>query len=590
MVRLKGISVSKGIAIGKAFVIEPITFDIQIEKISPEQVKSEVNIFNLALEEEKKDINNLYSDNKHHDLKLLFINLLEENEKKILNTIANEKVSARSAVLKFISFIEPILKSNPLVAERAYDVLSVFYRLIQKIDKLKSQSVKKFEPVVEKELLEVEDYVIVGVEIDPTYLLDLLQKINNVRGIVLEKGGSASHASIIAHQNGIPAVFAVKGLLSNIKENDLILLNANEGEVVINPDDNTLLKFRSEKIKYDNYVEDLSERILELPTQTIDGKKCKIMLNISDPYEIATENTRYYDGVGLFRTELAFLSKGRFLTEEEQYELYLKVVEKFSNKPVIIRLLDLGGDKVFGKAINESKPALGWRSIRILFDKKEELMAQLRAIIRSNKYGNVKILIPMVSSLEEVRKIKEYFKIAAEDLKSKGLIINDNIEIGIMVEIPSVAVMIKEFLEEVDFISIGTNDLTQYTLAVDRNNEVIAEYYEPLNPAVLKLIYHCIHIANKEGKFVSVCGEIAGDYNYTRLLLAMGLRVFSMPQESVKFVKNVIVNTHTAELKKLLDSVKRALTPSEVKEIMEKDLEDFISRIGEPLKYAKRGK
>jgi phosphotransferase system enzyme I (PtsI) len=159
-----------------------------------------------------------------------------------------------------------------------------------------------------------------------------------------------------------------------------------------------------------------------------------------------------------------------------------------------------------------------------------------------------------------------------------------------MVEIPSVAVMIKEFLEEVDFISIGTNDLTQYTLAVDRNNEVIAEYYEPLNPAVLKLIYHCIHIANKEGKFVSVCGEIAGDYNYTRLLLAMGLRVFSMPQESVKFVKNVIVNTHTAELKKLLDSVKRALTPSEVKEIMEKDLEDFISRIGEPLKYAKRGK
>ncbi|MGC8964469.1 MAG: phosphoenolpyruvate--protein phosphotransferase [Brevinematia bacterium] len=590
MITLKGISVSKGIAIGKAFVIEPITFDIQIEKISPEQVKSEVNIFNLALEEEKKDINNLYSDNKHHDFKLLFINLLEENEKKILNTIANEKVSARSAVLKFISFIEPILKSNPLVAERAYDVLSVFYRLIQKIDKLKSQSVKKFEPVVEKELLEVEDYVIVGVEIDPTYLLDLLQKINNVRGIVLEKGGSASHASIIAHQNGIPAVFAVKGLLSNIKENDLILLNANEGEVVINPDDNTLLKFRSEKIKYDNYVEDLSERILELPTQTIDGKKCKIMLNISDPYEIATENTRYYDGVGLFRTELAFLSKGRFLTEEEQYELYLKVVEKFSNKPVIIRLLDLGGDKVFGKAINESKPALGWRSIRILFDKKEELMAQLRAIIRSNKYGNVKILIPMVSSLEEVRKIKEYFKIAAEDLKSKGLIINDNIEIGIMVEIPSVAVMIKEFLEEVDFISIGTNDLTQYTLAVDRNNEVIAEYYEPLNPAVLKLIYHCIHIANKEGKFVSVCGEIAGDYNYTRLLLAMGLRVFSMPQESVKFVKNVIVNTHTAELKKLLDSVKRALTPSEVKEIMEKDLEDFISRIGEPLKYAKRGK
>lgn len=579
MIELKGISISKGMSIGKAYIIEPTITEFQIERISPEEVKKEIQILHLAVEKTSEDIEKIYSKTKNfpYELKVFFINLIkdETNLAKIVNSIASEKISAKYAVFKYLGYIESLLKSQRnFPQERTFDITSIFYRLIKKIDEIKGNTNESNEDNVEKD----EDYIIVGIEIDPTQLLEILQT-RNIKGIVLEKGGSASHASIVAHQYGIPAVFAVKDVVKHTREGDLVLLDANEGKVIIRPDKDTFNKFKVEKLKFEHYREQLSV-ILDKPTKTIDGVNVNILLNISDPYEISVENTRYYAGIGLFRTELAFLNKGRFLTEEEQVELYTAAAEKFVSKPVIIRLLDIGGDKVFEKDYRESKPALGWRSIRILFERKEELLKQLRAIIRSNIYGNIKILVPMVSSISEIRKIKDYFNKAVEELQEKGMKVNSNIPIGIMVEIPSVAVMIKEFLREVDFISIGTNDLTQYVLAVDRNNETLAEYYEPLNPSVLKLVYHCIHMANKYNKFVSLCGEIAGDPKYTRLLLGMGLRNFSMPQESALFVKNVIINTHSAELGRLLDQVKKALTPREVKKILEEDYNEFLRRIG----------
>lgn len=585
MIKLKGISISKGITIGRAYVIEPFTFNFQIEKINTEKINEEIKILNEAIDKTESEIEEIFkaSEHKVSELKLFFISLLRDQNTitKIVNTIINEKISAKSAVLKFLTYTEADLKRLPnFQQEKINDIVSIFYRLTTNIDKIKGiRSEDKNKERREDRISE--GYILVGIEIDPTQLLDILQT-KNVKGIVLEKGGSASHASIIAHQYNIPAIFAVKDLMRNVKEDDLILLNASDETVVINPDEETLRKLNIERLKFEKYQESLSN-ILSLPTKTIDAKECKIMLNISDPYEVTSENSLYYDGVGLFRTEFPFLNKGRFLSEEEQVEIYSTVAERFANKPVIIRLLDIGGDKVFEKNYEESKPALGWRSIRILFDKKDELLKQLRAIIKSNIYGNIKILVPMVSSISEVRKIKEYFNQAVKQLEDKGVKVIKNIPIGIMVEIPSVAVMIKEFLKEVDFISIGTNDLTQYVLAVDRNNETIAEYYEPLNPAVLKLVYHCIHTADKEGKFVSVCGEIAGDPKYTRLLLAMGLRNFSMTQSSVPFVKNVIINTHTAELRRLFDTVKNAITPDEVKKTIETDYKEFLLRIRSPV-------
>lgn len=585
MVELSGVSISKGISIGRAYLIEPISIGFQIEKIHPEEVKKETQIFQSAVEKTNEDIEKIYSSSKGsvRELKVFFLNIINDNTviTKIVNFIANEKISAKSAIFKTMDSIENQLKTiSNFSQDRRQDIISVFYRLIKNVEEIKSG----FSPNRKTELEDeekIEDYILVGVEIDPTQLLEILQT-KNIKGIVLEKGGSASHASVIAHQHGIPAIFAVKDLMKHTREDDIILMNANEGRVIVNPDSKTLSFFRVEKVKFETYRAQLLD-ILDKPTKTIDNKKCYIMLNISDPYEVSDENTRYYDGVGLFRTEFIVLNKGRFLSEEEQVEIYTSVAEKFVGKPVIIRLLDIGGDKVFEKNLSESKPALGWRSIRILFSRKEELLKQLRAIIKSNVHKNLKILVPMVSSLEEVRKIRHYFSVALEQLRNENVNINGDVPIGIMVEIPSVAVMIKEFLKESDFISIGTNDFTQYMLGVDRNNETIAEYYEPLNPSVLKLIHHCIHLANKMGKFVSVCGEIAGDPKYTRLLLGMGLSTFSMPQESAPFVKNIIVNTHSMELVNLLQKVKVALTPKEVKKIIEEDYLEFQRRIGTPI-------
>lgn len=579
MIELEGISVSKGITVGRAYLVEPVITGFKIEKIQQDDVDGELQVLNEAINKTIEDIEKIYSAREALSLELkpFFINVMrdEANISKIVNAIVNEKLSARSAVFRFLTMLEATLRSLPMFSqEKVYDITSVFYRLVKNIEEVKGNiREKKVERVGG-----VDEYIIVGVEIDPTQLLEILQT-KNVKGLVLEKGGSASHASIIAHQYGIPAVFAVKGLMSYVSEDDIILLDANEGRVVINPDRDTLRRFEVERVKFEHYRDQLLY-VLEKPTATIDGRHCSIMLNISDPYEVSSENTRYYDGVGLFRTEFVFLNRGKFLSEDEQFELYSAVAEKFAGKPVIIRLLDIGGDKVLEKDYRDSKPALGWRSIRILFDKKEELLAQVRAIIRSNIYGNIKLLVPMVSSISEVRKIKECFNVAVSQLEERGEKVNKDIPIGIMVEIPSAAVMVREFLREVDFISIGTNDLTQYVLAVDRNNETLAEYYEPLNPSVLKLVYHCICAANRVSKFVSVCGEIAGDPKYTRLLLAMGLRNFSMPQEAVPFVKNVIVNTHTAELKKLFDTVKSSLTPNEVKGIIENDYKEFLRRLG----------
>jgi phosphotransferase system enzyme I (PtsI) len=574
MIELKGVPISHGIAIGKAYLIEPVLFDFSISHIEPPKVKEEIEVLNKAVEKTLSDLEEIYSYSKLSELRMFFENMLANDGmlNRIRYSISNEKLSAKSAIFKEGISVENILKEARINSDKINDILGIFHLLTKNIDFVKGEI--KSEKISVKD--DIQDYILVGVEIDPTQFLEILGK-RNIKGIILEKGGSASHVAIIAHQENIPSVFSVKGLMNNINEDDIVIVDSSKGDVIINPTKEVFSHYRAEKIKIEGYKEQLVE-VLKKPTCTIDGERCNLMLNISDPHEVSNLISQHYDGIGLFRTEIPFINQKRFLTEDEQYEMYTTVAEKFAGKPVVIRLLDLGGDKVFGKLVHEDKPALGWRSIRVLFSHEDELLKQLRAIIRSNKYGNVKILIPMVSSLEEINKIKKYYKIAVEDLKSKGISINDNIEIGIMVEVPSVAIMINDFINYVDFISIGTNDLTQYILAVDRNNEIIAEYYEPFNPAVLKVVYHCINVAKKHKKMVSVCGEIAGDPRYTRLFLAMGLRVFSMAKESISSVKNIIINTHTHELKDILNKVKKALTPSEVKRIMEEDYYTFSSR------------
>jgi phosphotransferase system enzyme I (PtsI) len=575
MVELKGVSTSHGIAIGRAYIIEPVLFDFSITYIDSLKVKEEIEHLDKAVKKTLEDLDKIYSYSKLSELRIFFENMLMNDGilDRIRYNISNEKLSAKSAVFKEGNSIEKLLKEAKVNIDKISDILSIFSLLIKNIDAVKegTKSEDKHTPDEPSE-----DYILIGVDLDPTQFLEILKR-RKIKGLALEKGGSASHVAVIAHQENIPAIFSVKGLIDNVKEGDIVILDTRKSCVIINPTKEVFSSYRAEKIKIKSYKEQLVE-ILNKPTKTIDGEVCSLMLNISDPREVSNLSSQHYDGIGLFRTEIPFINQKRFLSEEEQYEMYISVAETFVGKPVVIRLLDLGGDKIFGQLVRESKPALGWRSIRILFSYEEELLKQLRAIIRANKYGNVKILVPMVSSLDEVNKIKKYYQVAVNQLKDKGISVNDKIEIGIMVEVPSVAIMINEFIKHVDFISIGTNDLTQYILAVDRNSEIVAEYYEPFNPAVLKVVYHCINVAKKHKKMASICGEIAGDPKYTRLFLAMGLRVFSMAKDSILHVKNVIINTHTRELKGIFNKIKQAVTPSEVKKIIEEDYYTFTLR------------
>ncbi len=576
MIELKGVSTSHGIAIGKAYIIEPILFDFSISYIDHLKVKEETELLNKAIKKTLEDLDKIYSHSKLSELRIFFENMLTNDGilDRIRYNISNEKLSAKSAIFKEGNSIEKLLREAKVNIDKIHDILSIFSLLIKNIDTLREEEKSKEEKYISDE--DSEDYILVGVDLDPTQFLEILKR-RKIKGLALEKGGSASHVAVIAHQENIPAIFSVRGLTDKVKEGDIVILDTRKSCVIINPTKEVFSSYRAEKIKIKSYKEHLIE-ILSKPTKTIDGEVCSLMLNISDPMEVSNLSSQHYDGVGLFRTEIPFINQKRFLSEDEQYEMYISVAETFVGKPVVIRLLDLGGDKIFGQLVRESKPALGWRSIRVLFSYEEELLKQLRAIIRANKYGNVKILVPMVSSLDEVNKIKKYYKIAVNQLKDKGISVNDKIEIGIMVEVPSVAIMINEFIKYVDFISIGTNDLTQYILAVDRNSEIVAEYYEPFNPAILKVVYHCINVAKKHKKMASVCGEIAGDPKYTRLFLAMGLRIFSMAKDSILHVKNVIINTHTRELKDMFNKIKQAVTPSEVKKIIEEDYYTFTLR------------
>ncbi len=574
MIELKGLPISKGIAIGKAYVINISNIDLAIETISKNEIKKEIEIFHKALEKTKQNLQNLYVSRK--ELGLFFISLLDDISKNVISTITEQRLSAKSALYKEILRIENIFNFrtyiDPNWENKIFDMQQAIGMVIRVIEEIRKDVISKpHEKSIE------EDFIMVGYNVDPTQLLESLQKLR-LTGLALEKSGSASHSAVIAHQFSLPSVFAVKDLMKYVKEGVPIIVDGFEGKVIIDPSENEMRKYKAQQIKSQRITIELAEN-LSKPAQTLDGVLCKTMLNISTPSDVTERDRNVYDGVGLFRTEFMFMEKNAFLSEEEQFEAYLKVAEVFQDKPVIIRLLDLGGDKIFGETLEESKPALGWRSIRILFSKEKELFKQLRALIRANTYGNIKILVPMISSLEEVYKIKSYLAKVKKQLKEENYEFSENIELGIMVEIPSVAIMIKEFLKEVDFISIGTNDLTQYTLAVDRNNEIIAEYYEPLNPSILKMIYHCVNEANKMKKMVSICGEIASDTKYTRLLLALGLRNFSMAKEAVPFVKDIISHTHTYELKILLQKLKEAKTPNEVKKIVIEDLQEFQNRL-----------
>jgi phosphotransferase system enzyme I (PtsI) len=469
-------------------------------------------------------------------------------------------VIIRSKLLSLEKRFEDI--ADEYLRERIYDIRGVSRRLIFSL--MQTESYCDFD--------RYSDNILIARELTPVDSVYFQHKA--LKGIATEYGGKTSHAAILAHSLEIAAVVGVKNLMKFIKPAQLAVIDGDEGIVIFNPGLETQNKFRKRIQDWEKRKKRFQTSI-RIPTPTIEGKKVTLMANINDESEVQLANKYNANGVGLFRTELQFIARERILTENEQYEIYVKILRSFSPKEVVIRLLDMGGDKFlpFADDHPEVNPFLGWRSIRILLDEEEIFQAQLRALYRAAEHGNLKILIPMVSSIEDILAVKEKISQVCKNF-NKHL---QKIPIGIMVEVPSAAIEIEKLLKEVDFASIGTNDLIQYTLAVDRNNEKVASYYQPLNGAILELIAHVTKCSDKMGKEISICGEMAGDPLYVPLLLALGLRKFSMHPAALPRVKNIIIKTKNDIIKHLAKNYKRFNTTRELIDYLDVNMKKIES-------------
>jgi phosphotransferase system enzyme I (PtsI) len=387
-----------------------------------------------------------------------------------------------------------------------------------------------------------------------------------VLAFATESGGKESHAAILARSFGIPAVVGLEGLVSKVKKGDLLVVDGDMGLVMINPPEEVIQNYHNLQKKREIYRSEL-KKIIPLPSETMDGHEIRLWANIGSLVDLEYALHFGAFGIGLFRTELPFLVWRRFLSEDEQFSLYQKVVNQAEGKEVTIRTLDFGGDKFFedGRSQREKNPFLGYRSIRVFLREKDLFKQQVRAILRASAYGHIKILFPMISSVEEIRQVRELFESTKMELRKEGIPFDERIPFGIMIEVPSVAIVAGRIVKEVDFMSIGTNDLIQYTLAVDRDNDLVNSLYQPLHPAVLRLIQTVTEVAKKANKPVTLCGEMAGDPKYIPLLVGLGLTDLSMNPIALLEAKKIIRSTSYGHLKSV---VKKALNLPTAEEII----------------------
>jgi phosphotransferase system enzyme I (PtsI) len=418
---------------------------------------------------------------------------------------------------------------DPYFRERGGDVEDVGHRVLKNLTGSEKDPLKELDREV----------VLVAPDLSPSDTVGLDPK--TVKGFATDIGGRTSHVAIVARSLGLPAVVGMGDLTSVVQDGDVVIVDGNEGRIILNPDPRTLKQYRKEKENYEAFYRSL-EALRHLPARTPDGREVVLAGNIEIPQEVDDLLAHGAHGVGLFRTEFLFLDRESLPDEEEQFGIYREVAHKMGKYPAIVRTLDLGGDKFLNQVTmhEERNPFLGLRAIRLCLKRPEMFKTQLRAILRASAFGPLRIMFPMICSMQELREAKRYVAECMEELKREKHKFNPAIEIGAMIEIPSAAVMADFLAEECDFLSVGTNDLIQYTLAVDRVNEAVAYLYDPLNPAVIRLIHQTIEACHKHKKWAGMCGEMAGDPKFAPLLLGLGLDEFSVSASVIPEVKKVI--------------------------------------------------
>lgn len=560
---LRGIGTSKGIGIGKALIIHKCKNAVSRVKIK--DTEAEVDKFNEAVEkfiqETNKLVDKLSQKLNGDDKNALVLKNQEylirdpEFTSGVISAITNDKLNAEAAVEDTCEMLKNIFLSfnNDTMTQRVADIEDMKQRLIAIMQGQKHIDLTKLS----------DNTVIIADEIHPSMTANM--DTEHIAGIISEKGGDTSHASILARALEIPAVLSVKDICSKIAEGEEVIVDGAYGEVFVNPTPITLKIYNKKKKAYDERVKEL-KKYIDKQTVTRDGRKVMLAANIGNADEAAKAVKAGAEGVGLFRTEFLFMNKQALPTEEEQYNEYKKAAVVLDGRQLTIRTLDIGGDKdiPYMGLTKELNPFLGYRAIRFCLDRVDIFTTQLRAVLRASAYGNIRIMIPMITSVTEVQAVKKIINGICRDLDKKDIKYDKDIKIGVMIETPAAAIMADVLAHEVDFFSIGTNDLTQYTLAVDRGNENVAYLYSALNPAVIRSIKHIIECAHNAGIEAGMCGEAAADERMIPLLLNFGLDEFSVTVSRVLETRKEIASWSSKEVKEITENV---MNYSEEKEV-----------------------
>ena len=565
---MRGTGASSGIGIGKAVVVrdekpevvqvsisdkdkEVKRFEDVLAKITEATMEMAESLANKVGGKEAEILNG-------HVLLLSDPMLSEEIKQKIQNELVNAEFAVDSVYDMYAGMFASM--DDELMQQRATDMKDLKVRILRGLLGMADVDVARLP----------EGSILVAEDLTPSMTAGLNPQ--TVYGIVTELGGRTSHSAILSRALEIPAVVAISGLLENIHDGDTVCFDGDKGEVVIRPDADTLAEYEKKKEAYLLEKKEL-ENYKGKPSVTKDGRKVEIVANIGKPEDAQRALEYDAEGVGLFRTEFLFMDRENAPTEEEQFEAYKKVATLMKDKPVIIRTLDIGGDKEipYLGIEQDENPFLGYRAIRLCLDRKEDLYRpQLRALLRASAFGDIRIMIPLITCVDEIREAKALIREIMEDLDRENIAYNKNIQVGIMVETAASSIMADVFAKEVDFFSIGTNDLTQYTMCVDRGNAKVSYLYSPLNPAVLRSLKRVITSAKEAGIMVGMCGEAAADPLLIPLLLVWGLDEFSMSASSILKSRKLVTNSSIADLEKIEKEVMKFTTEKEVREYMEK--------------------
>jgi len=566
---ISGILASPGIAFGKALLLQEDEIVLNKNLITDDQVEAEVKRFHEARDKSARQLEVIKQkalETFGEEKEAIFeghIMLLEDEEleEEILALVKNDKLHVDNAIHTVIEEQATALESldDEYLKERATDIRDIGTRFVKNALGINIVSLSDID----------EEVILVAYDLTPSETAQI--NLDYVLGFACDIGGRTSHTSIMARSLELPAIVGTNDITKQVKNGDTIILDAMNNKIIVNPSDAELTEAAQIRDAFIAEKEELA-KLKDLPAITLDEHRVEVCGNIGTVKDCAGILRNGGEGVGLYRTEFLFMDRSALPTEEEQYQAYKEVAEAMEGESVIIRTMDIGGDKdlPYMDLPKEMNPFLGWRAVRISLDRREILRDQLRGILRASAHGKLRIMFPMIISVEEIRELKKAIEEYKAELRAEGLAFDENIEIGVMVETPAAAAIAHHLAKEVSFFSIGTNDLTQYTLAVDRGNELISHLYNPLSPAVLTVIKQVIDASHKEGKWTGMCGELAGDERATLLLLGMGLDEFSMSGISIPRIKKVIRNANFAEVKLMADEALAMATAAEIEAHVEK--------------------